>query len=152
MRRLAGIVARSRHANGVPRARRPSVRQAIRPDLYAAIQAIRRARDAARERDFTRCEIELKNAEDAIQWARLEVLTPLAQIGGRSAGATNVQQDRAEELREWLRAARPTARNVRELRALPGFPAAAARLSDTTVRKCARDSGLRLTGGRPKKT
>lgn len=82
------------------------------------------------------------------------LLLKMATAGRRALlGATQTRQARrARGLRGWIEATAPAARNVRELRAHPDFPPAAALLSDDTVRAAARDAGLVFSAGRPKRS
>ena len=91
---------------------------------------------------------------DTLTGTQARLLLRLAQVGlaaTRGPKAT-ARAARVDELREWLEAARPAVRNVAELRASPGFPKAAKRLADSTLRRRLSEAGIALRGGRPRKT
>jgi hypothetical protein len=82
------------------------------------------------------------------------LLMRLAQVGlaATQGPKASARAARMDELREWLEAARPSVRNVAELRALPDFPRAASRLHDDTLRRRLNEAGITTRGrGRPPK-
>lgn len=124
-------------------------------EIEAADAADRRALEAAvAELDREGLtERELAALLDTLTGTQARLLLRLAQVGlaaTRGPRAT-ARAARVDELRDWLEATRPDVRNVAELRALPGFPKAAKRLADRTLRRRLSDAGIALRGGRPSK-
>jgi hypothetical protein len=124
-------------------------------EIEAADAEDRRQIEAVLDTDLDRLpEARLEAMLGSLTGTQAALLLKMATAGRRALlGATQTRQARrARGLRGWIEATAPAARNVRELRAHPDFPPAAALLSDETVRAAARDAGLVFSAGRPKRS
>lgn len=141
MRNLARAVLVSRRASGARATRyHAEAKAAIRPHLYVAIRALRRARDAIRANDPSRCNAELARAEQAISDARHDYLRLLAlrQHKAKSKSASSprlIDKETHEAIRNEYKARLAAGKWYGAVRAI----AAQFKTNETTVHEIVKD-------------